>query len=262
MSKPLKDRNFDPLIAKFEQKVYGTLKGSWRLQCLQEDLAGLQQQTPLQIWDAGCGLGQIAGWFAAAGHKLTLSDLSKKMVARAQADFNEQNLSADFLVGPAQALAPQLPQFDLVLFHAVLEWLAEPQATFNQVMAKVKPGGYLSVLFYNRNAIVYTNVLKGSWRWQHILDDGYIGKGKKLTPPHPHYPETVRAWLAEAGFECQQQTGIRVFHDYLTHEVLAQSNQDELMALEARFCRQPTYRDMGRYIHILAYKPITEENPL
>lgn len=257
MSKPLKDRNFDPLIAKFEQKVYGTVKGSWRLECLQQDLAALcEQSTPLTIWDAGCGLGQMAAWFATAGHHVTLSDLSKKMVARAEAAFNAQNLPAEFLVGPAQTLAQQLPLFDLVLFHAVLEWLAEPEATFKQVMAKVKPGGYLSVLFYNRNAIVYTNVLKGSWRWQHILDDGYIGKGKKLTPPHPHYPETVRDWLVQAGFECQVQTGIRVFHDYLTHEVLADSDQAELMALEARFCRQPTYRDMGRYIHILAHRPI------
>lgn len=256
MTKPLKDRNFDPLIAKFEQKVYGTVKGSWRLQCLQEDLAGLQQQPePLTIWDAGCGLGQMAAWFAKAGHQLTLSDLSKKMVTRAAAEFSDQQLSAHFLVGPTQALAAQLPQFDLVMFHAVLEWLAEPEATFKQVLSKVKPGGYLSVLFYNRNAIVYTNVLKGRWRWQHILDDGYIGKGKKLTPPHPHYPETVRDWLAAAGFECQVQTGIRVFHDYLTHEVLAESNFDELMALETQFCRRPTYRDMGRYIHILAYKP-------
>jgi len=261
MSKPLKDRNFDPLITKFEQKVYGTVKGSWRLQCLQQDLAGLQQHPPLEIWDAGCGLGQMAAWFATAGHHVTLSDLSKKMVQRASENFAEQNLSAEFFVGSVQNLAPQLPPFDLVLFHAVLEWLAEPEATFKQVMAKVKPGGYLSVLFYNRNAIVYTNVLKGSWRWQHILDDGYIGKGKKLTPPHPHYPETVKEWLTQAGFECQVQTGIRVFHDYLTHEVLADSDQTELMALEARFCRQPTYRDMGRYIHILAYKPQNSTEP-
>jgi S-adenosylmethionine-dependent methyltransferase len=37
-------------------------------------------------------------------------------------------------------------------------------------------------------------------------------------------------------------------------EVREQSDLDTLFALEARFCRQPTYRDMGRYIHLVMQK--------
>jgi len=80
----------------------------------------------------------------------------------------------------AQSLASTLPQFDLVLFHAVIEWLAEPEAGLTAIAEKVKPDGHLSLLFYNRNAFVYTNVLKGRWRWQHILSNAFIGKGKKI----------------------------------------------------------------------------------
>lgn len=256
MEQTKKDRNFNSLIEKFEQRVYGTVKGEWRLKLLKEDLAQFAQSPglvkPLTIWDAGCGFAQISQWLAQAGHQLTLCDLSDKMLARAQQNFEQAGLKAQFIQAASQDIASQLPEFDLVLFHAVLEWLAEPKATLKTVADKTRPGGYLSLLFYNRNAFVYSNVLKGDWRWQHILQDTYIGKGKKLTPPNPHYPHDVLAWLNDWGFDVEIHTGIRVFHDYLTPEVITKSDLDELMQLEYQYCRQPTYRDMGRYIHLLA----------
>lgn len=261
------DRNFDNLIDKFERRVYDTVKGNWRLKLLKEDLEQLRnspekipglvfsdtEKAPqLNIWDAGCGFAQMGLWFAEAGHQLTLCDLSQKMLDRAQQNFSEANLNATFYQGAAQDLASTLPQFDLVLFHAVLEWLAHPSTGLETVCGKVKPGGYLSLLFYNRNAMVFNNVLKGAWRLEHILSDDYLGKGKNLTPPNPQYPEVVIEQLTSLGFSIQQQTGIRVFHDYMQPKALEKSDLDTLLALEYRHCRQPTYRHMGRYIHVLA----------
>lgn len=249
------DRNFDTLIERFRKTIYNTAKGSWRLKLLQEDLQPLYEQPePLAIWDAGCGFGQMSLWFAAQGHQLTLCDLSKKMLAHAQAQFKTAELEARFLQGAAQQLASTLPQFDLVLFHAVLEWLAEPLATLPKVAEKVKPGGYLSLMFYNRNAVVYKNALRGHWRLKQLLDHSYLGKGKKLTPPNPQYPHDVIAALDDLGFTIFTQTGIRVFHDYLEAEALEKSDDTELFELEYQYCRLPTFRDMGRYIHILAQR--------
>ncbi|MDG6778804.1 methyltransferase domain-containing protein [Thiomicrorhabdus sp. zzn3] len=269
-AKRLQDRNFDKLVDKFEAKIYNTVKGEWRLKLLKEDLQALrdgvepQQQSqpnvsglvkpPLQVWDAGCGFAQVSQWLAEAGHQITLCDLSYQMLLRAQREFAEAGLHGQFVHGAAQDLAPTLPQFDLVLFHAVLEWLAQPQETLNTVAEKVKPGGHLSLLFYNRNSVVIRNTLRGGWRLPYILHDDYIGKGKKLTPPNPQIPEEVAQWLEAWGFKVEIHTGIRVFHDYMTHEVLEQSDIDDLLALEYRFCRQPTYRNMARYIHLLAKK--------
>ena len=33
-------------------------------------------------------------------------------------------------------------QYDVVLFHAVLEWLAKPEETLKQLLEYIKPGGY------------------------------------------------------------------------------------------------------------------------
>ncbi|WP_297813503.1 methyltransferase domain-containing protein [uncultured Methylophaga sp.] len=248
------DRNFDDLIDRFETRIYDTIKGSWRLQLLQEDLQRFVKRPSLTVWDAGCGQAQISLWLARHGHRLTLCDLSSKMLDKARSQFSEAGFEADIYHQSAQSLTVQLNQFDLILCHAVVEWLADPITSLMAIAERVKPGGYLSLLFYNRNAMVYQNVLKGGWRLQPILDDHYIGKGHKLTPPHPQFPHDLRAEMEKAGFSVETHTGIRVFYDYLNREAKNNSNEAELFALEQRYCRLPTYRDMGRYVHLLMKK--------
>ncbi len=249
---PLKqDRNFDSLIDKFERRIYATAKGDWRLQLLKEDLTLLRQREQLAVWDAGCGFAQIGQWFAESGHRLTLCDVSKKMLNRAKENFARAGLQGEFHHRSVQLLATELPDFDLVLLHAVLEWLADPPNGLRAVVQRVKVGGYLSLLFYNRNAMVYSNALKGGWRLKNLLNDSYLGRGSKLTPPNPQYPHEIVAQLESFGFEILQHTGIRVFHDYLTPQALEHSDQNELFALEYRYCRLPAYRDMGRYVHLV-----------
>lgn len=254
------DRNFDKLADKFAKKVYDTLKGEWRLKLLKEDLATFNDSnkhlTPLKIWDAGCGFAQISQWLAESGHEITLCDLSHQMLIRAQRSFADNNLPGTFIEGPAQEVAKQLEEFDLVLFHAVLEWLAEPKDTLQAVANKVQPGGHLSLLFYNRNSVVFKNALQGAWRLPMLLTDEYMGKGKKLTPPNPQIPEEVCSWLTDWGFEIEVHTGIRVFHDFMSHEALEKTEVQQLLDLEYRYCREPTYRNMARYIHILAKKQV------
>jgi S-adenosylmethionine-dependent methyltransferase len=253
------DRNFDDLLDRFESRIYDTVKGGWRLKLLQEDLQRFSDLPAQQIWDAGCGQGQMSLWLAGVGHQLTLCDLSSKMLDRARDNFAAAGLDASFYHQSAQSLAIQLDAFDLVLCHAVVEWLADPLTSLQAIADKVRPGGYLSLLFYNRNAMVYSNVLKGGWRLKPILEDSYLGKGHKLTPPNPQYPHTMLDTLQQAGFELVQQTGIRVFNDYLSQTARNNTDEQELFALEHRYCRMPTYRDMGRYVHLLMQRQALPE---
>lgn len=249
------DRNFDDLIERFEERIYETGKGYWRLKLLKQDLQFCgSSDEPLSVWDAGCGLAQISHWLAGLGHRLTLCDISEKMLDKARALFAEDNLTGEFHQASAQAMAEKPPQFDLVLFHAVMEWMAHPQQDLIPVLKKVKHSGYLSLLFYNRNAMVYTNVLKGQWRLKPILEDSYLGKGNKLSPPNPQFPNEIKELLIKNDFEIVQHTGIRVFGDYMTEDAKNNSEDKELQLLELKYCRLPTYRDMGRYVHLLARK--------
>ena len=94
--KLIQDRNFDNLVERFEQTIYATAKGDWRLSLLREDLeAFYQAPVPLNVWDAGCGLAQIGLELAEKGHRLTLCDVSEKMLARARQRFQQQGLAAE-----------------------------------------------------------------------------------------------------------------------------------------------------------------------
>jgi len=250
------DRNFDNLVERFEKRIYGSVKGALRLELLQEDLAELHNGTKLEIFDAGCGMGQMALWFARAGHHITGCDISEKMLSKAKTSFEAERLKAVFHHLPAKKVAGMLPSQDLILMHAILEWLADPMETLEIVSERVKIGGYLSLLFFNRHGFIYRNVMHGTWRFDYILDEAWIGKGKKLTPPYPQEPEKLTSWLNAKGFEVIKHTGIRVFYDYLPDEIMLQSDLDKLLELERKYCRKETFRNMGRYIHVLARKKI------
>ncbi len=250
------DQNFDHLVEKFEKSIYGTVKGEWRLKLIQEDLEELYRKESLNIWDAGCGLGQMALWFAKKGHMLTCCDISYKMLEKAKTLFAKERVEADFYQAPSQELSKTLAQQDLVMFHAVIEWLAEPLKSLEMVSSRVRPGGHLSLLFFNHHSLIYRNTLRGGWRLQTILGKTWYGKGKKLTPPYPQKPEILLQWLKKNGYSIKAHTGIRVFHDYMDKEALQISNEAELMELEYRYCREETFRNMGRYVHILAQKQL------
>lgn len=248
------DRNFDDLADRFCDRIYNTEKGRLRLEILKEDLGELAKGQPLNIWDAGCGLGQISLWLAQQGHQLTLCDISEKLLLAAKQSFTETDIHADFYHQSAQTLADELPDFDLVINHAVLEWLAEPMQGLQVLARKVKAGGYLSLMFYNRNAMVYQNVLRGGWRLPAIIDDRYIGAGNRLSPPHPLFPHVVSEWLLKHDFEIVCHSGIRVFSDYIPTAARAKTDTQDLYQLEKQYCRLPAYRDLGRYVHLLTKK--------
>jgi S-adenosylmethionine-dependent methyltransferase len=252
-----KDRNFDDLAERFEERVYGGAKGELRLRLLKEDLTAIlpSDERKLEVLDAGCGFAQISLWLAGLGHQITGCDISEKMLEQARRVFADQKQSGAFIQGAFQDLLTDLPEFDLILNHAVLEWLAEPFVGLQSLMDKVGSGSYLSLMFYNRNSMVYKNVLRGQWRLKPIIEDAYLGKGNRLSPPNPLFPHEVMDRLIENNFEILRHTGIRVFSDYLPDQAMQETDPEELMLLEEKYCRLPAYRDMGRYVHLLVKKP-------
>ena len=80
--------------------------------------------------DIGCGMGQVGVRLAALGHKVVLCDISKKMLLLAEKQYEEAGAKGEveFVHSSVQALdQAHYPPFDIVLFHAVLEWVAEPK---------------------------------------------------------------------------------------------------------------------------------------
>src|SRR5690606_13001596 len=86
-------------------------------------------------------------------------------------------------------------QFDLVLCHAVMEWMAEPQSLLPCLHRYIKPGGWLSLTYYNRHSLIFKNLLRTNFK--KIIAQDFRGAKGSLTPINPLEPDQVDAWLSD-----------------------------------------------------------------
>ncbi|WP_182853019.1 methyltransferase domain-containing protein [Arsenophonus endosymbiont of Aleurodicus floccissimus] len=52
---------------------------------------------------------------------------------------------------------------DLVLFHAVIEWISEQKSAIKTLADIINPGGAFSIMFYNVNGLVMRNAVLGNF---------------------------------------------------------------------------------------------------
>lgn len=254
-----KDRVFDGLTHSFQKKIYGDdPRGKIRLHIVQDDL--YQQNLSLQsqfILDAGGGLGQMSIWLATQGHSVLLAEPStemlveahKNIIAAGQADVIQlQNVDIQTLVEDSES-----ERFDGIVLHAVLEWLAEPRATLEQLLSLLKPGGWLSLMFFNQYAREMRYLLGGNFkalREQRIASDGNEG----LAPISPLPPEAVLAWLPDLHLKLITWSGVRCFYDYAYVDIRKRMPLDELLILERDYSQREPWRSLARYQHFFCRK--------
>ncbi|CCN50421.1 SAM-dependent methyltransferase smtA [Vibrio nigripulchritudo MADA3029] len=253
------DRNFDDIAHKFAKNIYGSEKGDIRQTIVWEDLIVAlselnDESRRLKILDAGGGLGQMSQKIAQRGHDVTLCDLSSEMLKLARADIEKHGLLSQYLLvhSPVQEIEQHLTEkVDMVLFHAVMEWLGDPKTALEKVLEQIKPGGIGSIMFYNHHGLVLKNVICGNI--PHILEGMPHRKRFKLQPQKGLKPEEVYQWIEDAGFEICGKSGIRSFHDYIGNmEYMGDYQFEDVLALERQLCRQEPYLSLGRYIHVWA----------
>lgn len=256
----LKDRNFDDIAEHFARKIYGGLKGEIRLAVLDADLAPVIAQLvaihnrPLRVLDVGGGLGQLAIRYAHQGHQVTVNDLSSVMLDQARKRAQEAGVEhvMSWHCGPYQALpALELEPFDLVMCHALLEWLQEPALLVPGLTPLVRADGYLSLCFYNPVSIIYRNLIRGNFNWVQQAS-GYVADSGSLTPSNPCSIEQVRGWLVQSGFNIVSESGLRVFSDYVTEKRGGNQVPGQVLAMELAYATQEPYKWMGRYLHVVA----------
>lgn len=257
---PRTDRSFDPIADHFEKKVYGNLKGDIRLAVLRRDIfAAIDTKSAelgraLKVLDVGAGLGQLAIEIAAMGHEVVINDISPNMIAKAKQNAEKLELNTiRWYVCPYQDLENELvgEKFDVILCHALLEWLAKPWEVMDFFDERLDKGGLLSLCFYNPASFDYRNLIMGNFN---LLDNqNYQADNKKsLTPNHPVAISEVNSWLAARNYQIKTISGLRVFHDYAPLKRGGHNDPSAVIAMELRYSNQEPFKWLGRYLHILA----------
>ena len=257
-----KDQSFAKITGKFQRNIYDTSKGKLRLAVLQADLEPFIERcdSSMRILDIGAGTGQVSAWFAAQGAQVTHTDIAAEMVIAAQELHQQLGLADQYQYHTAalqslpEVLAQddgELPTFDLILCHAVLEWLDDPQAAIAVLKSFMTAESVLSLMFYNRNAKLFANVVYGNF--DYVQSDLQVKKTVRLSPQQPIAPEAMNVWLSDAGLSVEARSGVRCFHDYLRRPELHR-DAVELQELELQYRRVSPFMELGRYQHWLIRK--------
>lgn len=247
------DKNFDPYCGRLKNKVYGSLKGKIRLKILFHDLNRFLSSptTPLKVLDAGCGSAQCSIHLALHGHQLTLCDISQNMLDDARESFQNKGItSAEFMAESIQQhSAGNQSKYDLILCHAVLEWSEEPEELLKSLKSMLKPDGYLSLMFFNRNGAILKSIVRGNF---YPKNSGFkFGRTKSLTPTNPLYPENVFEWIERLELNIIEKSGVRVFYDYCEKPVRDKANEEDVLNCELSFSKSEPFLSSARYIHLL-----------
>jgi S-adenosylmethionine-dependent methyltransferase len=252
------DRNFDELVNRFQRNIYASLKGQIRLGVVERDFAEFlpeqDRQTPLRVLDAGGGQGQMAIHFARRGHQVVLCDISAKMLEIARSRLSEEGLldRVEIRHAPIQQVIDGAEPFDLIVCHAVIEWLAEPREVLQLLTDKLRLNGALSLLYYNLNGLIYKNLLRTNFK--KIRKQAWQGYRGSLTPTSPLRPEQVDEWIAALPLERSCESGIRVFYDYIFNQEDRRRDPEGILEMELAHSRQMPHMHLARYIHLLCRK--------
>ncbi|MBB6523315.1 methyltransferase domain-containing protein [Pseudoteredinibacter isoporae] len=287
MSSPEGDRNFDDLVEHFAGKIYGNhgqqgvvQKGRLRHAVIHRDLQawvpglyptdGLQSQVQIQalnILDIGAGLGQWVSELAEQGHVLAYNDISSKMTEQAR-ELARQKLTDEHFARcarwwskPYQELQSDIKPCsqDLILCHALIEWLQEPEKLFPILFDWLKPGACLSFCHYNPAGKRLRNLIFGNFK---AVEKELQGEHQKhssarggLTPTNPSSIQDIDGWWQMAGFECLQQSAIRVFSDYTLEKRGGLSSPESVFDMEMAMSQDPNFVHSARYRHMVLRKP-------
>lgn len=238
----MKDQSFDGIAGKFARNIYGTSKGALRHQLLCEALDELLPKGTLNIIELGGGTGVMSAYLASKGHHLTLTDISSEILALAEVPESVHKKQADL-----QSVS-NLADYDVVLCHAVLEWLEDPRAAITHMAHSMRPGSWLSLTFFNRDAALFGNAVYGNF--DYIARGMKVKKQVRLNPKQPLPVAQVIQWVEELGLEIVSSRGIRCFHDYLRDTKKASEDFDALLALERQYNQQPPFKWLGKYFHL------------
>ncbi|GAA2522038.1 MULTISPECIES: methyltransferase domain-containing protein [Streptomyces] len=210
----------------------------------------------LRVLDVGMGRGTQALRLARAGHQVTGLERDAAMIATAR----------EALAGEPEGIRERmriiegdgrdtgvhfLPgSFDVVLCHGVLMYVEEPDPLLAGLARVLAPGGLLSLLVRNGDALAMRPGLSGDWAGALAAFGSTAYRDRLGLDVRADRLKTLTATLAGIGAPLHTWYGVRVFTDTAANGAHLPDDLETLLAVEEKAGRTDPYRGVAALLHL------------
>lgn len=249
----------------------GNLRNVVRQEVVTRQLAAHLHEPPARAVDVGAGQGTQTVALAERGLDVDAVEPDPEM-----REALRQTLSGRHLTGAVRVLAGavgDLPPearrtaYDVVLCHGVLMYLPEPRAAVRELGALVAPGGLLSVVTRNAEAMAWRPALRRDWEATlGTLADLDAARAEGASPGYDNelgvraradWREQLVRLLEQEDLTVEAWYGVRVATDGVAVDepVPGAAELARLLDAEERLGRTDPYRRLGTLMHLVARRP-------
>ncbi|WP_371659346.1 class I SAM-dependent methyltransferase [Streptomyces sp. NBC_00280] len=210
----------------------------------------------LRVLDVGMGQGTQALRLARAGHQVTGVEKDPRMLGAAREalaaepegirdrvrllESDGRDTGVHFLPG----------SFDVVLCHGVLMYVELPDALLAGLARMLAPGGLLSLLVRNGDALAMRPGLAGDWAGAVGAFDTDSYTNRLGLEVRADRLSTLTGTLAGIGAPLHAWYGVRVFTDTADDDAEIPAEVEALLAVEERAGRTDPYRQVAALLHL------------
>jgi SAM-dependent methyltransferase len=210
----------------------------------------------LRVLDVGMGQGTQALRLARLGHQVTGVEQDTAMIDAAREALAAQPEGIRERVRLVQGDGRDtgvhfLPgSFDVVLCHGVLMYVEERDALLGGLARMLAPGGLLSLLVRNGDALAMRPGLSGDWAGTLGAFDSAYYRNRLGIEARADRLDEVTATLAGIGAPLRSWYGVRVFTDTAADDAELPADLDDLLAAEEHAGRTDPYRGVAALLHV------------
>lgn len=241
----------------------GTLRQVVRQEVVARQLAASLPDRPARrVLDIGCGQGTQALRLARRGHAVTGLDSSARLLddfrAALAAEPAQVGGRVQLMQGEAGAVTSLFARssFDVVLCQGVLMYFPDPAPLLAAIAQVVVPGGLVSLVVRNGDALAMRPGLLGDWEGVgHAFDEavylnriGVAARADRLAD--------LAAVLARQQMPVAHWYGVRVFTDTAAADAPLPDGPtlDAIVRFEERAGRTDPYRHVAALLHLIAVR--------
>ena len=240
------------------QARLGKLRDVVRQEMVARQLVGELPPAPVRLIDLGCGQGTQALYLARRGYQVTAVDASAELLTRFGQDLAAEPAEVRGRVRVERGRIedynerPGVSPFPAILCHGVLMYLADPDPFLRAIARLVSPGGVVSLLVRNGDALAMRPGLLGDWAAcaEAFGTDRYANRIGLSARADRLGDLTAR--LADRGLEVTAWYGVRVFTDAAADDAVPPPDLAALLDCEEQAGRTDPYRRVAALLHVIA----------